>query len=138
MLKDKLKEYRERCEYSQQQVADCLNIHRSTYSYYELGKTEPSLENIRVLARIFGASLYDLLEVETPELSAADPTRDGTFDPYHPPGDAGTAIDRSDTKIGDLTREERKLIMRFRMLTAKQRADVMMAMIAPDDTDSDR
>ena len=51
MLKQKLKEYRIKCGFSQQQVADVLNMHRSTYSYYESGKTEPSMENIRLLVR---------------------------------------------------------------------------------------
>ncbi len=38
----KLKYYRDNCELSQQQVANILNIDRSTYTYYEPGKTTPS------------------------------------------------------------------------------------------------
>lgn len=37
-LKDMLREIRETAGCSQQQIADYLQIARSTYSYYELGK----------------------------------------------------------------------------------------------------
>jgi len=127
MLKNKLKEYRLLCSYSQQQVADVLNIHRSTYSYYELGKTEPSIENIRVLAGIFGVSLNDLLEVELPaslQPGMSDPGYDGEFEYLNE--------DRVN-RVGDLTRDEKKLIMRFRLLTEKQRKDMLKAMSDPSE-----
>lgn len=120
MLKDKLKEYRELCDFSQQQVADCLNIHRSTYSYYELGKTEPSLDNILTISRLFGVSLNDLLEVPTaPHKAMRDAGGYG----------AGGRLDETvGTKVGDLSKDEQVLVMRFRLLTEKQRKDLLIAM----------
>lgn len=38
---------------SQEQVARVLNVSRSTYSYYESGKSAPSLESLRILIRLF-------------------------------------------------------------------------------------
>ena len=132
MLKDRLKEHRERCGYSQQQVADVLNVHRSTYSYYESGKTEPSLENICILARIFGVSLDTLLEMDydcdfsmkcndsSEVLNVADLGYDDEF-----------AYLREDgvNRMSDLTRDEKTLIMHFRLMTAKQRKELLDVMV---------
>lgn len=128
MIKDKLKEYRILCGYSQQQVADVLNIHRSTYSYYELGKTEPSLDNIRTLAMVFGVSLNDLLELEMPlEARVGDPQNyDDEFEYLK---------ESSVNRVGELTRQEKTLIMRFRMLTEKQRSDMVKALCGPEEPD---
>ena len=38
-----LKFYRHECGLTQQQVADRLKIERSTYTYYETGKTKPDI-----------------------------------------------------------------------------------------------
>lgn len=120
-LKDRLKECRVSCGLSQQQVANLLMIHRSTYSYYELGKTEPSLENIRLLAKIFGVSVSELLGAES---SARLVMRD---DPY-----SGPAM-----RVGELNREEKMLVMRYRLLTTSQRSELLSTMLAPHDLDDE-
>ena len=61
LLAEKLKFAREWYQLSQQEVADILCIDRSTYSYYELGKTQPSLNNLYKLGCMFGISTDDLL-----------------------------------------------------------------------------
>ena len=119
MLNEKLRQFRELCDYSQQQVADCLNIDRSTYSYYESGRTEPSIDNLKKLAAIFGVSILELLEVSSPRASIL---RDSGIDESQ-----GAKM-----RIGDLTKEEQRLIMRFRMLTTAQRQDIMLAMCIAD------
>lgn len=44
---------RELYGYTQGQIAKVLNIDRSTYSYYEIGKTTPGLSALITLCRIF-------------------------------------------------------------------------------------
>lgn len=122
MLNARLRQFRELCDYSQQQVADCLNIDRSTYSYYESGRTEPSIDNLKKLASIFGVSILDLLEVDKPMVTMV---RDESI--YDEPVPT--------VRIGELTKEEQKLIMRFRMLTTAQRRDVMLSMCIADLSD---
>ena len=61
MLSQKLKEARQRQGFSQQQVARLLGVERSTYSYYETGKTTPSIKNLVNLAQIFRVSVDELL-----------------------------------------------------------------------------
>lgn len=51
-------------ELSQAEVADFLNISRSTYTYYELGRTQPSLETLCKIAMLYRISLNDLLGVD--------------------------------------------------------------------------
>lgn len=59
-----LKKFRENSGYTQQQMADALNIDRSTYAYYETGKTNPSLGTLMKIKDILNVSLEDLLESE--------------------------------------------------------------------------
>lgn len=52
-----LRDYR---EMTQQQVANFLNVDRSTYSYYENGKTEPSITVLMRMAELFSVTLDNL------------------------------------------------------------------------------
>lgn len=60
-LGGRLKQLREDAGLSQQKVANELGITRSTYTYYELGKTLPNIFTLRMLAEIFHISLEDFL-----------------------------------------------------------------------------
>ncbi len=119
MLKDKLKECRLLCGLSQQQVADLLNVHRSTYSYYELGTTEPSLDNLRRLSQMFHVSLYELLELEPPNhgFVVTDPGLPGS----------------ETMRIGDLSKEEKMLVLRYRLLTQSQQQELLHTMLNRED-----
>ena len=47
--------------YSQQNMADMLKISRSTYTYYETGKSEPGQEALGKICRILGVDYNTLL-----------------------------------------------------------------------------
>lgn len=64
MLPKILKKLRENCGFTQQQVADTLNIDRSTYAYYETGKTTPDINTIIKLAKIYNVSYAEIFEDE--------------------------------------------------------------------------
>lgn len=57
----RLKKLRRKLGYTQEQVAKFLPVLRSTYAYYESGKTMPDIPTIVVIAKIFGCSLEYLL-----------------------------------------------------------------------------
>lgn len=59
---EKIKILRTKFGLTQKEVADALEIERSTYTYYELGKTTPSWNVVKKLAQIFQIAPYDLLE----------------------------------------------------------------------------
>lgn len=60
-LGKKLKEMRETAGYSQQRLASLLGVTRSTYTYYELGKTMPNIFTLHMIAEIFEVALEDFL-----------------------------------------------------------------------------
>ena len=53
MLHENLKRLRKACGFRQEEVAKVLGIDRSAYSYYESGKTEPSVKNLIRISRMF-------------------------------------------------------------------------------------
>lgn len=53
MLNENLKRLRKSCGFRQEEVAKVLGVDRSAYSYYESGKTEPSVKNLIKIARMF-------------------------------------------------------------------------------------
>ncbi len=60
-LAENLRLLRERSELTQKRVARYLSIDRSTYSYYECGKTQPSLIMLTQLADLYGVSIDALI-----------------------------------------------------------------------------
>ena len=51
----------------QQEIADALCINRSTYAYYELGETQPSLLMLVKLARLYDVTTDYLLGIQPEE-----------------------------------------------------------------------
>ena len=104
----KLKELRENYDLSQQQVASALNIDRSTYGYYELDKTRPSLETLVKLSRIFSVPIEQLLPSEGGEtLTLRD-------------------LCQPSSMVRSLTKEERGLLTLFRSLSREQKQQIMV------------
>ena len=66
---EKLKLLRQKGGYSQNKLAEYCGLDRSSYSYYELGKTAPSLETMVKLARFYGVTVDYLVDggVHDPE-----------------------------------------------------------------------
>lgn len=54
---DKLKELRKEKKLTQKEIAEQIGIKQNSYSDWENGKTEPSLEKLIVLADFFEVSL---------------------------------------------------------------------------------
>lgn len=64
---EKLRAARESRGYTQQQVADYMEIDKSTYCGYETGKRQPDVQKIKQLSKILGVSGDELLETEFAE-----------------------------------------------------------------------
>ena len=52
---------------TQREIADALCIDRSTYAYYELGRTEPSLLMLVRLAKLYDVTTDYLLGIQSEE-----------------------------------------------------------------------
>lgn len=66
----KLKELRKQKAATQQQIADHLGVSRPTYTRYEIGEREPSLEIIQKLADFFEVSIDCLFGYQSASIPA--------------------------------------------------------------------
>lgn len=57
----KLRMLREKFGYTQQHMANILNVDRSTYSYYETEKTSPDIATLITLSNVFCVGIEELL-----------------------------------------------------------------------------
>lgn len=102
-LRIMLKRVRLLCGYSHADVANALGISRSTYTYYERGKSLPDIVTLVALARIFGIPPECFLHPEEfTDLEAAHQR-------------ASRTVKVDPQKIGDLSPEERRLVAEYRL-----------------------
>lgn len=59
---EKLKELRIKNEYSQEQLAELLNVSRQAITKWESGKGMPDIDNIKAIADLFDVTLDSLLD----------------------------------------------------------------------------
>lgn len=104
-LADRLRQARLKAGYSQQNIADALNMNRATYTYYETGKTSPDPTTLGKIARICGAPIEFFFEEEE-ENGAPVILTDRERCPKKPFPDPST--------IGELSPDEKKLIALLR------------------------
>ncbi len=112
-LGKKLKYYRENCELSQQQVANTLNIDRSTYTYYETGKTTPSASTLLKLSKIFNVPCAVFLESINQELNLNSKVADSIDEMFC---DGEDDVITADDRIYGLSKEEKELVISYRVL----------------------
>ncbi len=111
-----LKYYRHECGLTQQQVADRLKIERSTYTYYETGKTKPDINTLIKIAKVYNINYTALLEGVEEELEAA------VADIVSGPADDDDSLKY---RTHATTKYEVELLFVVRNLTPKQRKEVM-------------
>lgn len=101
-LATKLKRYRLQVGYTQRNVAEVLNISRSTYTYYELGKTSPDPATLNRIAKLFGVSVEEFFEDAPASQSSML---------YDSGAKRVKKIVKADPeKIGDLTTSEKSIV----------------------------
>lgn len=67
MINEKLKYLRKKSGKTQREMAKLLNISQNAYCKYELGTTEPNIQTIIELSKIFGVNLDFLMKEENNE-----------------------------------------------------------------------
>jgi transcriptional regulator with XRE-family HTH domain len=102
--------------YTQSQIAKILNIDRSTYSYYEIGKTMPDITVLLTLSRIFNIPINEMLANEdVPEYVS----------------DSGSAISfmhskKNTSHIYELSNREKELVGTFRVCSAEEQDKILL------------
>ncbi len=117
MLSQTLKKLRENSGYTQQQVANALSIERSTYTYYETGKTTPDIKTLSKLAKIFNVSFAEMLENEERERQFR--LQDFSHDLY-----CDYDLKNSDY-IYELSKNEKAVISLYRALPNEAQSDIL-------------
>jgi len=103
-----LRKLRKEHDLTQRQVADYLHMDRSTYAYYELGQTKPTIEFLAGLARLYAISISEL--TGEPPLDTIDMA----------------AMDDSAALFSQLSRDEQSLVILYRSLEPAQR-EILLA-----------
>ena len=67
MLKDNLIMLRNIHGYSQEEIAEKINISRQAYAKWESGKTVPDIEKCSLLASLYGVTIDSLIKTESTE-----------------------------------------------------------------------
>lgn len=98
--------------FTQQQIADILQIDRTTYTAYELCKNTPDIMLLDVFAKIFSVTIDYILHIDT-----AHPEK-----LYDKRTEYETS--RAQMLVSDLTREERELVAEFRLLNEKDKKKI--------------
>lgn len=103
----RLRRIRKECGLTQKVVAELLGVDRSTYAYYETGKTSPDPTTLARLASLFRVSADLLLgrDTDPPEL------HDELFL-------LGDSVVR---RFSELSESEQLLVLQFRVLSHEQR-----------------
>jgi len=107
-----LKTLRKENGLTQQQVADYLHLDRSSYAYYESGRTKINIDILIRLAQFFQISLAMLVGEELPMQ-----LRDGSS------GESleTVLVNDSVSRFSQLTRDEQYLVILYRSGTPDQR-----------------
>lgn len=117
MFNRRLKQLREINSLTQKQVADILGITRSSYAYYELGKSHPGIEGLKILAKLYNVSLDFLLDYNDTGDDVKYRLNDDSVEYY--------ISDKQPNFISDLTSEEKDLIIYFRIFDDEKKKKVM-------------
>lgn len=97
---------------SQQQVADLVGINRSTYAYYETGKSRPKLDTLKKLAGIYSISVDEILGGnEISQVSVAPSKYDAGWGP--------------DTDVSALSDFEKAVLLKLRLMNLDEKRKVI-------------
>lgn len=114
-INERLRELRVKFGFTQNQIAKLLNIDRSTYAYYETGKTHPDVASLLLLSRMYNISLDELLEDEAAPKSVAD----RHFVKDYVRGN------KNSSHIYDLSTQEKDLIGAYRACSEEERVEIL-------------
>lgn len=117
MLGKNLKKLRYQCGLTQKQVADLLTVDRSTYTYYETGRTRPDVDMIVKIAKIYKVSCDELLDYKSDRESSGALVVHSEQTEYN--------VLRKALSICDLDRQEQDLILVYRQLDDIDRGTIL-------------
>lgn len=115
LLPKRLKQLRGFHLLTQNEVAPVLHMDRSTYAYYETGKTCPDFSTVVRLAHLFNVTTDYLLGADSPDPKL----RDSSSSSYAP------SLQKAISGEWSLRESEQKLIMAFRYLNKDAQSEIL-------------
>ncbi len=108
-----LRKVREEHNFKQKDVAEAIGLDRSSYSFYETGRTRPSLETLCTLARVYNVTIGYLLgkEPNNPALREKVNAVSSVADP-----------------IAMLKKDEQLLLMHYRVASDEVKKEILEAL----------
>ena len=110
MVCENLKRVRKEHKLTQQDIANVLGIDRSTYTFYETGKTSPSISTVYKLAEIYNVTVGYLLGVE--DVNGSSGKKPVSMSVASPGAD----------HIAFLDKDEQMLLMCYRIISDEDKA----------------
>ena len=110
-LAESLKKIRKQYKMTQEDVAKLLGISRSGYTYYETGKTVPSVEVLQKLSAIYNTTI---------DVIVGNPLRPNTDSRYF--SDILSVSEGNADPLIYMKKGEQALIMTFRLLSEEEKA----------------
>lgn len=114
---EKLRDARERAGFTQQQIATALNIDRSTYASYEIGRSQPTPATLVVLSKIMNTSIESLLDDELANAYVQDVGRDKFLSKtqvYLGDSSHYASLLPRDSHVYELSKDERAILCLYR------------------------
>ena len=114
-LADNLKLYRKACGLTQEDMGAALGIDRSTYTYYETGRSFPTLDNLVRIIRILGINSVDML--------LGIDKGSGDISVSAPPVIYGN-VEQTKAFMPTLSKEETTIVLDYRQLSSEQKIEL--------------
>ena len=109
-LGESLKKIRKQYKMTQEDIAKLLGISRSGYTYYETGKTIPSVEVLQKLSAIYNTTI---------DVIVGNPIRENSDRRYY--ADILSVSEGNTDPLIYMKKDEQALIMAFRLLTEEEK-----------------
>ena len=117
------KVYRESSNLTQGQVATSLGIDRSTYTYYETGKTEPTMKTLMDILRILKIPYDEFLNT----VNIVDNQEIANFSDYKS-NVSGKLDSLKNSSIYELQEDEQQLLINYRALKKEEKVNLLVNM----------
>ena len=105
-----MKKKRKNAGLTQSQMSSALNLKRSTYAYYEIGRTLPSIKTINKISKVLGIDMSVLINAivdDESDITTLSP------DSY-----------REREKLYNLKDDEQDIILAYRLLSASKKSEI--------------
>lgn len=109
-LGESLKKIRKQYKMTQEDIAKLLGISRSGYTYYETGKTVPSVEVLQKLSAIYNTTI---------DVIVGNPIRENSDRRYY--ADILSVSEGNTDPLIYMKKDEQALIMAFRLLPEEEK-----------------